>query len=118
MTLLNEYRETEALVKELKDKLQKLAEDDRLKVEIEFSDKLRALMAEYGKSLRDVIQILDPQKIKTDAVQMGERRPRKVKVYKNAETGEVIETKGGNHKVLKAWKGQYGADVVEGWLQS
>lgn len=118
MSLLNEYRETEALVKELKEKLTKLSSDERLKAEIEFSDKLRALMAEYGKSLKDVIQILDPQKAKTEAGQKGERRARKVKVYKNPETGEIIETKGGNHKVLKAWKEQHGADVVEGWVQS
>ncbi|RFQ09378.1 transcriptional regulator, partial [Pseudomonas sp. ATCC 13867] len=24
----------------------------------------------------------------------------------------------GNHKVLKAWKAQYGAEAVESWLQS
>jgi hypothetical protein len=38
-------------------------------------------------------------------------------VYKNPETGETVESKGGNHKVLKAWKEQYGAEQVEGWLQ-
>jgi hypothetical protein len=27
----------------------------------------------------------------------------------------VIKTKGGNHKGLKAWKDEYGADVVETW---
>ncbi|MDI7111006.1 transcriptional regulator, partial [Pseudomonas aeruginosa] len=25
--------------------------------------------------------------------------------------------KGGNHKVLKAWKEQYGSETVESWLQ-
>ncbi|EGH26812.1 hypothetical protein PSYMO_37207, partial [Pseudomonas amygdali pv. mori str. 301020] len=33
-------------------------------------------------------------------------------VYKHPKTGEVIETKGGNHKVLKEWKAEHGADVV------
>ncbi|MDG9812333.1 transcriptional regulator, partial [Pseudomonas juntendi] len=28
----------------------------------------------------------------------------------------IIETKGGNHKLLKEWKAQYGADEVESWL--
>jgi hypothetical protein len=28
----------------------------------------------------------------------------------------VIETKGGNHKELKAWKEKYGADTVESWV--
>lgn len=28
----------------------------------------------------------------------------------------MIETKGGNHKTLKEWKGQYGSKEVESWL--
>jgi hypothetical protein len=31
------------------------------------------------------------------------------------KNGEVIETKGGNHKTLKEWKAKWGGDVVEGW---
>jgi len=31
-------------------------------------------------------------------------------------TGEVVETKGGNHKTLKEWKSKYGSDKVESWL--
>jgi len=27
-----------------------------------------------------------------------------------------METKGGNHKMLKAWKTKHGADKVESWL--
>lgn len=38
-----------------------------------------------------------------------------MKVYKNPLTGEIVETKGGNHKLLKAWKAQFGAEV-ESWL--
>jgi hypothetical protein len=45
------------------------------------------------------------------------RRPREypVKRYKNPHTGDVIETRGGNHTVLKKWKSTYGGAVVEGW---
>ncbi|MGY8832516.1 MAG: DNA binding protein, partial [Pseudomonadales bacterium] len=39
-------------------------------------------------------------------------------VYKNPNNGEVVETKGGNNKVLKAWKAEHGAAVVDGWLQA
>lgn len=46
-----------------------------------------------------------------------QRRARALKVYKNPNNGEVVETKGGNHKVLKAWKEQYGSETVESWLQ-
>jgi hypothetical protein len=45
------------------------------------------------------------------------RKPRQLTVYKNPKTVEVIETKGGNHRVLKKWKEEHGADVVEGWLR-
>lgn len=44
------------------------------------------------------------------------RKPRQVKVYKNPHTGELVETKGGNHRTLKEWKAQYGAATVESWL--
>lgn len=47
----------------------------------------------------------------------GTRKPREMKTYKNPHSGEVVQTKGGNHSVLKAWKSQYGSDTVESWLQ-
>lgn len=46
-----------------------------------------------------------------------QRKARSVKVYHNPHNGETVETKGGNHKVLKAWKAQYGAETVESWLE-
>ncbi|WP_164661673.1 DNA binding protein, partial [Pseudomonas viridiflava] len=39
-------------------------------------------------------------------------------VYQNPHTGELIETKGGNHRGLKAWKEQYGVDTVDSWLRA
>jgi hypothetical protein len=39
-----------------------------------------------------------------------------LKVYKNPHTGEVVETKGGNHKTLKEWKAEHGSATVESWL--
>lgn len=44
------------------------------------------------------------------------RKPRKLKVFKNPHTGEVVETKGMNHRVLKAWKKEYGNETVDSWL--
>ncbi|WP_438266250.1 hypothetical protein [Edwardsiella tarda] len=29
----------------------------------------------------------------------------------------MVATKGGNHKVLKGWKAEYGTDEVESWIQ-
>lgn len=39
-------------------------------------------------------------------------------IYKNPESGEVVETKGGNYRTLKEWKAEYGSDTVESWLTS
>lgn len=119
MSLINEYRATEEAIKELQERLKNLSQDDKLKKELEFEGKLRTLMGEYQKSLRDIIALLDPDaktsKTPRTAKATGAKRARKVKQYKNPHTGEVIETKGGNHKTLKEWKAKWGADVVEGW---
>jgi len=66
-----------------------------------------------------VIKLLDPQSSRRAPAaesKTGTRKPRQVKVYKNPHTGELIETKGGNHKGLKEWKAEHGSDTVESWL--
>ena len=117
MSLINEYRATEEAIKELQARLQSLSADDKLQKELEFEGKLRALMAEYQKSLPSIIAILDPEaksgKITRASKTTGTKRARKIKQYKNPNSGEVIETKGGNHKVLKEWKAKWGSDVDE-----
>ncbi|VXC92482.1 Transcriptional regulator MvaT, P16 subunit [Pseudomonas sp. 8Z] len=119
MSLINEYRATEEAIKELQERLKNLSQDDKLQKELEFEGKLRTLMGEYQKSLRDIIALLDPEakvgKVSRSAAKPTAKRARKVKQYKNPNTGEVIETKGGNHKTLKEWKAKWGADTVEGW---
>lgn len=120
MSLINEYRATEEAIKELQERLKNLSQDDKLKKELEFEGKLRTLMGEYQKSLRDLIALLDPDakvsKTQRNKPAATTKRARKTKQYKNPNTGEVIETKGGNHKVLKEWKAKWGSDVVEGWV--
>ena len=119
MSLITQYRAKEEAIKELQAQLAAMEKDGSLKREMEFESKLRTLMGEYSKSLRDIIALLDPDsKVKAPrgAVKTtGTKRARKVKQYKNPHNGEVIETKGGNHKTLKEWKAKWGADVVEGW---
>lgn len=118
MSIIAEYKALEAQIAEQQARLEALKNDQNLQKEIEFENKLRALLGEYGYSLRNVIALLDPHVGKVVAAPVkGARRERVVKCYKNPSTGEVVETKGGNHKVLKAWKAEYGADTVEGWLQ-
>jgi hypothetical protein len=100
--------------------LETLKNDDGLKREIEFETKLRDLLGEYGYSLRNIVAILDPQssdrRVPATVETKGSHKARAVKVYKNPHSGEVVETKGGNHKVLKEWKAEYGSDTVESWL--
>jgi hypothetical protein len=118
MSIIAEYKALEAQIAEQQARLEALKNNQKLQKEIEFENKLRALLAEYGYSLRNVIALLDPGAGKTSvALVKDARRERAVKIYKNPNTGEVVETKGGNHKVLKAWKAEYGAEKVEGWLQ-
>ncbi|RKS18941.1 H-NS histone family protein [Pseudomonas sp. WPR_5_2] len=119
MSKLAEFRQLEKNLAEQLQALEALKDDAGLKKEIEFESKLRALLAEYGYSLKDVINLLDPQAgRRAPAVESkaGSRKLRQVKVYKNPHTGEVVETKGGNHKTLKEWKAQHGAATVESWL--
>ncbi|PXX72408.1 MULTISPECIES: histone-like nucleoid-structuring protein, MvaT/MvaU family [unclassified Pseudomonas] len=121
MSRLAEFRALEQQLAAQLAELESLKNDDGLKREIEFEKKLRDLLNEYGYSLRNIIAILDPHSATRRSTpgavaEKGIRKPRQLKVYKNPHSGEVVETKGGNHKTLKDWKAQYGAQEVESWL--
>lgn len=119
MSKLAEYRQLEKHLAEQLLALEALKGDAALKKEIEFETKLRGLLDQYGFSLKHIINLLDPQSGKrgpTLAATTGTRKPRELKTYKNPHTGEVVETKGGNHKTLKEWKAKHGSDLAESWL--
>ncbi|WP_409272791.1 histone-like nucleoid-structuring protein, MvaT/MvaU family [Pseudomonas sp. KCJK9111] len=121
MSRLAEFRKLEQTLAAQLAELESMKNDAGLKKEIEFEQKLRSLLESYGFSLRHVVEILDPQAgsrrgpIATAVVKPA-RKARSVKIYKNPHNGELIETKGGNHKLLKEWKQQYGAGEVESWV--
>ncbi|MGW7773585.1 histone-like nucleoid-structuring protein, MvaT/MvaU family [Pseudomonas machongensis] len=122
MSRLAEFRAAEKALQEQIAQLETMKKDASLKREIEFEQKLLGLMKSYDKGLRDIVAILDPKGLKASAKTSNspvkqQRRPRVVKVYENPHTGELIETKGGNHRGLKAWKEQYGAATVESWVR-
>jgi hypothetical protein len=117
MSKLAEFRRAERELQEQLALLEKLQGDSGLQREMEFEDKLKALMADYGMDLAKVVAILNPQPVELEPVAVKQRRPRQVKVYVQPVTGKRIETKGANHAQLKAWKSEFGADVVEGWRQ-
>lgn len=118
MSRLAEFRKLEQQLAQQLAELESLKNDDGLKKEIEFETKLRDLLGEYGFSLRNVIDLLDPAAPRraAPAEEKSSRKPRQLKIYKNPHTGERVETKGGNHKTLKEWKSQYGAQTVESWV--
>lgn len=121
MSKLAEFRQLERHLAEQLAALEAMKGDRGLEQEIEFETKLRALLGEYSKSLRDIVSILDPQAghragKKSAAPVKATRKARMLKVYKHPHTGEVVETKGGNHKTLKEWKAEHGSDTVESWV--
>ena len=121
MTLsrLAEFRAAEKALQEQLAQLEALKNDAGLKKEIKFEEKLQHLMKTYGKSLRDIIAILDPNpSASKGGAAPKQRKARVLKVYQNPHTGELIETKGGNHRGLKAWKEEYGAATVDTWLRA
>ena len=81
---------------------------------------LTNLMKKHGCSKNDLISILQG----TSATPAGRvrtaiskaRKPRKLKIFKNPNTGETVETRGGNHKILKAWKSKYKLTNIDAWL--
>lgn len=120
MSRLAEFRKLEQQLAAQLAELESMKNDSGLKREMDFETKLRALLAEYGYSLQNVINLLDPEaggrRVPAAQAKANSRKPRQVKVYKNPHTGEVVETKGGNHRTLKEWKAKFGSDIVESWL--
>lgn len=121
MSKLLEFRKAEQALREQLERLESLKHDQELKREMEFEDKLKALLQAYGYKLQNIVDILNPQPIQFPELEILEqesgRRVRKLQVWKNPITGEVLETKSGNNKTLKAWKEEYGEKFVLTWLQ-
>jgi hypothetical protein len=98
---------------------------------LRFLTDLDELAAKFQFTPRDILLFLAPELdsqqlqestrsesvLAKDAAARPSRRGREypVKRYKNPHTGDVLETRGANHTLLKQWKGTYGAAVVEGW---
>lgn len=108
---------------QLAQEIQEMEQNNDLKREFEFKDKLSKLMEQFDKSARDVLDVLgniDPSvRGKADSVTSNGdvRKKRPVKVYKNPHSGEVVKTRGGNQKDLNAWRQQYGREAVDSWVQ-
>ncbi|MBF6615470.1 MAG: DNA binding protein [Candidimonas sp.] len=117
MSLIDQYRATEQALKELEGRLAEMGASERLKRELALVDKFNALVEESGFTLREALRIVNPDlpKQQPTSAALRLRAPRKVMKYTNPISGEVVLTKGGNNRVLKAWKSQYGAEKVNSW---
>lgn len=103
-----------------------LVNDPEVIKAFDFLSRLDALADKYQFAPKDIVLLLDPSlgvKGLSDGsagllkVAPKKRKPRPLKSYLNPHTGEVVETRGANHKVLKQWKALHGADVVEKWAR-
>jgi len=121
MAKINDYYQKKQLMEKLAAELEKLENDQALKGELEFENKVRDLMKHYDKTPRDFLQILaaiDPSITGGKAeVTTGTRAKRPMKTYKNPHTGEVVKTRGGNHKTLNEWREKHGKEAVQSWQQ-
>ncbi|OLF82103.1 H-NS histone [Marinobacter sp. C18] len=119
MAKINEYYQKRELRDQLNAELEQLESDETLKSELEFEKDIKGLMDQFNKSPTDVLQVLvaiDPSVAisgKSSAGQAKATRP--LKTYKNPHTGEVVKTRGGNHKTLNEWRKKHGKDVVQSW---
>lgn len=75
MSRLAEFRAAEKALQEQLKQLESLKNDAGLKKEIEFEEKLQGLMKTYGKSLRDIIAILDPNPAKSACCRQQHLKP-------------------------------------------
>ncbi|MDC9611651.1 histone-like nucleoid-structuring protein, MvaT/MvaU family [Pseudoalteromonas sp. GABNS16H] len=119
MAKINEYYQKRELRDQLNAELEQLESDETLKSELEFEKDIQGLMAQFNKSPTDVLQVLaaiDPSVATAGKSSAGQAKgTRPLKTYKNPHTGEVVKTRGGNHKTLNEWRKEHGKDVVQSW---
>lgn len=107
----------EAEMKAMQERMEKLKNDPGLAAELAARDEITAVMQKHGLNQKSLMSLMGFGADTASASVPGkERRKRALKSYLNPHNEEVVETRGGNHKILKAWKEQYGAEEVESWL--
>lgn len=123
MSSLERYRQALAALAAAQAQIEELQSDPSLQKKLEFETKLRSLMGEYGLSLVDINELLDPDYKKLRAKPNGAgsakpaagKKPRATRLYKNPHTGEEITHTSGANKTLNLWREQYGYPVVKSW---
>ena len=110
----------EAALAKLKKEIENLEKSESYKNEQSLIRGVEKLLHKFGKTKAELIAYLSDGKTTKVTTKKAEstntRKRRKLKVYKNPLTNETIETRGGNHKILKAWKNQYPTQNIEDWI--
>lgn len=113
MSNIAQLNRLESELKALSERAEKLRRDPALAKELEAREAFLGLMSKYDLNERGVMSLLGFGD--SDTGKKQQRRSRMVKTYINPHTQERIETKGGNHKQLKEWKAEHGAEEVASW---
>lgn len=112
---IHRFNQIEEQIAYLNSEREKIVES--VKPKIDFVKEVLDEALGLGMSKRELALLIDPSlRELTEPRQRKAHRPRQTKIYTNPHSGDVIETKGGNHTILKGWKAQWGGDVVESWL--
>ena len=115
MNKITQLKRKQAQLEKLQKEVATLEKSKDIQRELAFAQDLEKLLKKYGKTVDDIVK--SPTVKKAKAAPVRQRKRRKLKVYLNPHTKEKVETRGGNHRVLKAWKAEYGSDVVESWVK-
>lgn len=126
----SEYEAAESLIrdKEVIKGLRFLTELDELATKYQFAPR-DILLLLFPELASEQIETLSngtpapapapaPVRVSSSASHLNRRAAqRAVRRYTNPHTGEVLETRGANHKRLKQWKAEFGVEVVEAWRE-
>lgn len=120
----SEYEAAESLIrdKEVIKGLRFLTELDELATKYQFAprDILLLLFPELASEQIETLSNATPApvRVSSSASHLNRRAAQSVvRRYTNPHTGEVLETRGANHKKLKQWKAEFGVEVVEAWRE-
>lgn len=125
MPKIDTYFEKKRALDQLSQELRDLEESKDLAREFEMIEKLKSVMSEYDVSasyLNGLLAQIDPSinnsgKANSASSSSKPGRKRRLMRFKNPHTGEVVETRGGNHATLKQWRREYGKETVDSWKE-
>lgn len=126
---LKELRAKEAKLAKLTEELKALESDKELKTDLKLRDEVEALLKKHNRPPSILAELFDLKGGRGPGKGTGRRRAagtgpvrkrrrRKLKIYTHPVTGEVVKTRGANHRILKAWKAEHGSATVEGWAKT